>query len=72
MIVLNSEIVVNGVFTDEERKAQVDWLAADLKAHQQKCTVAYWHHPRFSSGWHGCDPRIGGVLGDPLRRRAST
>ena len=21
--------------------------------------MAYWHHPRFSSGWHGTDPRLG-------------
>lgn len=57
-IVLNSEIVVNGVFTAAERKAQLDWLSDDLKANQKKCTVAYWHHPRFSSGWHGSDRRL--------------
>jgi hypothetical protein len=62
-IVLNSEVVVNSVFTDAERRAQVDWLAADLKANQQKCTVAYWHHPRFSSGWHGSDPRLAAFWG---------
>lgn len=59
-IVLNSEIVVNGSFTSAERQAQEDWLAQDLKSNTQKCTLAYWHHPRFSSGWHGSDPRIGG------------
>ena len=58
LIALNSEIVVNGVFTAAERKAQLDWLAADLKANPKKCTVAYWHHPRFSSGMHGSDRRI--------------
>ena len=58
VIVLNSEIVVNSVFSDEERTAQLDWLAEDLKANQKTCTVAYWHHPRFSSGWHGSDSRI--------------
>ncbi len=31
------------------------WLAADLAAHSTKCTMAYWHHPRFSSGAHGND-----------------
>ena len=25
------------------------------------CTLAYWHHPRFSSGWHGSDPRLGPI-----------
>jgi hypothetical protein len=29
------------------------WLAADLAAHPAACTIAYFHHPRFSSGQHG-------------------
>jgi hypothetical protein len=29
------------------------WLEADLAAHPSACTLAYWHHPRFSSGKHG-------------------
>jgi hypothetical protein len=57
-IVLNSEILVNTGFTDAERKAQEDWLQQDLKSNHQLCTVAYWHHPRFSSGWHGSDLRL--------------
>lgn len=65
VIVLNSEIVVNGSFTGEERKAQLDWLAQDLQANKKKCTMAYWHHPRFSSGWHGPDQRIA-VFWGPL------
>lgn len=36
--------------------AQERWLAADLAAHKNKCTLAYWHQPRFSSGQHGDDP----------------
>ena len=35
--------------------AQLRWLAADLAAHPRACTLAYWHHPRFSSGLHGDD-----------------
>ena len=31
------------------------WLRADLAAHPAACTLAYWHHPRFSSGPHGDD-----------------
>jgi alkaline phosphatase len=57
-IVLNSEIMVNVGFTDAERKAQLDWLDQDLKSNKRLCTVAYWHHPRFSSGWHGSDARL--------------
>ena len=34
---------------------QEQWLAADLAAHPGVCTLAYWHHPRFSSGPHGDD-----------------
>jgi hypothetical protein len=26
------------------------WLRADLAMHQNACTLAYWHHPRFTSG----------------------
>lgn len=33
--------------------AQEQWLRADLAASQVACTLAYWHHPRFSSGYHG-------------------
>jgi len=32
---------------------QQRWLAADLAAHPARCTLAYWHQPRFSSGLHG-------------------
>jgi hypothetical protein len=33
------------------------WLRADLVAHRSACTLAYWHHPRYSSGPHGDDAR---------------
>jgi hypothetical protein len=33
--------------------AQRRWLVADLATHRQRCTVAYFHHPRYSSGMHG-------------------
>jgi acid phosphatase type 7 len=32
---------------------QAQWLKEDLAAHPTACTIAYWHHPRFSSGEHG-------------------
>ena len=61
-IVINSEVVVNtGTFLDADRTAQEDWLKKDLGANKQLCTVAYWHHPRFSSGWHGSDRRLGPI-----------
>ena len=32
---------------------QEQWLRADLATHRTQCTLAYWHHPRFSSGAEG-------------------
>jgi chitodextrinase len=32
---------------------QEGWLRADLAAHPNACTLAFWHHPRFSSGHDG-------------------
>ncbi len=31
---------------------------ADLAAHPAKCTLAYWHHPLFTSGVHGPAPDV--------------
>ena len=34
----------------------INWLNSDLAAHTNQCALAYWHHPRFSSGLqHGND-----------------
>ena len=61
VVVVNSEIIVNPVFTDSARRAQMDWVEQDLGAHKKLCTIAYWHHPRFSSGWHGSDAKLGPI-----------
>ena len=29
---------------------QLQWLQEDLATHPSRCTLAYWHHPRWSSG----------------------
>jgi hypothetical protein len=55
VLVINSEIIVNPTFTAAERTSQYDWLRTELKGPQKLCTVAMWHNPRFSSGWHGTD-----------------
>ncbi|MBB5629584.1 hypothetical protein BJ981_005283 [Sphaerisporangium krabiense] len=40
--------------------AQAAWLESELAAHPRRCVLAYWHHPRFSSGRaHGGDPSVG-------------
>ena len=31
----------------------IAWLRNDLAANRRMCTLAYWHHPLFSSGPHG-------------------
>ena len=36
-----------------EFAAQLAWLKADLDQHKTRCTLAYWHHPVYSSGGHG-------------------
>jgi len=37
------------------RSPQARWLRDDLAAHPAKCTLAFWHNARFSSGGHGDD-----------------
>lgn len=39
-------------------RAQERWLRADLAAHPAACTIAYWHHPRWSHGEHGDDDAV--------------
>jgi hypothetical protein len=37
----------------------VTWLKGDLADNPSSCTLAYWHHPVFSSGSeHGNDPKM--------------
>jgi hypothetical protein len=37
---------------------QLTWLRHDLATHPSTCTLAYFHHPRFSSGPHGSEPAV--------------
>jgi hypothetical protein len=38
---------------------EYEWLRADLASHPAACTLAYWHHPRWSSGTeHGNSPQV--------------
>jgi hypothetical protein len=49
---LNSQIDVSST------SAQVRWLKNDLAANPKRCVLAYWHHPRWSSGSrHGSSSR---------------
>ena len=38
--------------------AELEWLRADLAASTARCTLALWHQPRFSSGYHGDDTAV--------------
>jgi Calcineurin-like phosphoesterase len=37
---------------------QERWLRTELAAHPNSCTLAYFHHPLFSSGEHGNNPSV--------------
>lgn len=68
VVVLNSEcqyIGGCGAGSPQER-----WLTADLAAHPNGCTLAYWHEPRWSSGTHGSNPLYSAVWSDLAAARA--
>ena len=44
------------VVRGETSSAQTAWLQRDLAAHPAACTLAYWHHPRFSGSWTNDSP----------------
>ena len=44
VVSLNSNVAMSA------GSVQESWLRADLAASTATCTLAYWHHPRFSSG----------------------
>jgi hypothetical protein len=56
LIALNSNCTIVGC---RRGSAQYRWLKRDLRADTSRCTLAYFHHPRFSSGPHGDDPSVG-------------
>lgn len=57
VVVLNSFCDVIGGCARDSR--QVRWLERDLKASDAPCTLAYFHHARFSSGAeHGSDDKV--------------
>lgn len=45
-------LALNSTIAMRPRSAQGKWIAADLAAHPRLCTLAFMHHPRFSSGPH--------------------
>jgi hypothetical protein len=50
--------------------AQDKWLRTDLARNPATCTLAYWHHPRFSAGQTGDDPRTSALWTDLVNAHA--
>ncbi len=50
--------------------AQVRWLRRDLRQDDRKCVLAYWHHPPWSTGYHGNNSRVR-TLWQTLARRGA-
>lgn len=61
IVVLNSDCSDVGC---TRGSPQEQWLRQDLASHPAPCTLAYWHHPLFSSGHHGNDPAMKPVWQD--------
>jgi acid phosphatase type 7 len=53
LIALNSEL------TAAAAPGQEQWLRQDLATMRRNCVLAYWHRPRFSSGYHGGHAAMG-------------
>jgi len=68
VIALNSNCAEAGGC--ERGSPQQRWLASELAAHPARCTVAIWHHPRFSSGRHGDDSGTAALWATLRARRA--
>ena len=64
-------IALNGELDHQAGSAQEVWLKGDLAANSGKCTLAYWHEPRFTSGdVHGNDTSFATLWDDLYAARA--
>jgi acid phosphatase type 7 len=64
IIALNSEIDVS------DGSPQRLWLQLDLQKYKNPCTLAYWHKPRFSTGYHVSNDAYAGLWQDLYNARA--
>lgn len=46
-------IALNSNIPASESSLQMQWLRSDLAASRTRCTIAYWHHPLYTSGQNG-------------------
>jgi acid phosphatase type 7 len=68
IVVLNSNCAkVGGCHAGSPQER---WLRRDLAAHPSRCTLAYWHHPRWSSGLHGSTASMAPLWQTLARARA--
>ncbi len=58
VIALNSNIAVDAGSPQER------WLKQQLAEQVSGCTLAFWHHPRYSSGEHGDTPAMDALWRD--------
>lgn len=49
---------LNSNLNPELHAEQIAWLKKDLADNGRACTLAFWHHPRHSSGGHGSSMRM--------------
>lgn len=49
---------LNSYLKPEPHQTQLRWLKQELERNKTRCTLAFFHHPRFSSGGHGDNPQI--------------
>lgn len=54
-------VVLNSTLEYGDQALQRSWPVQDLARHPTACAVAYFHHPRFSSGLHGDQPQMQAV-----------
>ena len=61
VIALNSNCSVIACSAGTEQET---WLRNDLATNPTRCTLAFWHHPLFSSGQAGNNSNMGTLYGD--------
>ncbi|MFZ6779084.1 metallophosphoesterase family protein [Undibacterium sp. Ji83W] len=44
---------LNSNLAPAQMQVQLKWLKEELGSNKQSCTLAFWHHPVYSSGGHG-------------------
>ena len=51
-------IALNSAKSTRKGSRQVEWLRRKVTSDPSECTLAYFHHPLYSSGEHGNNPKM--------------